>query len=164
MIASLIIVLGNGFGKDVKYLSDNLTGRTYRPFKTVDFNGNEVSLDEVLASGKPVVLNFWSTWCGPCKLEHPFMQEYAKRNPDIAFYGVLYQDEVEPARRFLKREGSTYPSLQDPTGAIAITYGVGGVPETFFIDRSGTIIHKENGPLFPPTLEPLLQTLKSSKP
>ncbi len=164
LILGLFAILANGFGKETKYLSDNLRGRPFRPFQTVDFDGNPVAIEEVLASGKPVVLNFWSTWCGPCKQEHPWLQEYAKRYPDVAFYGVLYQDEVPLAKRFLAREGSTYPSLQDPEGAIAITYGVGGVPETFFIDRSGTIIHKENGPLFPPTLEPLLQQLKASKP
>jgi cytochrome c biogenesis protein CcmG, thiol:disulfide interchange protein DsbE len=164
LIAGLVLILGNGFGKDVKYLSDNLTGRPYRPFKTVDFEGNEVSLEEVLASGKPVVLNFWSTWCGPCKQEHPWLQQAAETYPDVQFYGVLYQDDVEAAKRFLKRQGSAYSTLEDTTGAIAITYGVGGVPETFFIDRAGTIIHKENGPLFPPTLMPLLETLRASNP
>jgi cytochrome c biogenesis protein CcmG/thiol:disulfide interchange protein DsbE len=162
LISGLVLVLANGFGKDVKYTSDNLTGRPYRPFATVDFEGNEVDLGKVLASGKPIVLNFWSTWCGPCKQEHPWLQQYAQAYPDVAFYGVLYQDEVPKAKRFLARETSAYPTLVDETGAIAITYGVGGVPETFFIDRSGTIIHKENGPLFPPTLEPLLNKLRAS--
>ena len=164
VISAVTIVLANGFGKETKYLSDNLTLRPYRPFKTVDFDGNEVDLGAVLASGRPVVLNFWSTWCGPCKLEHPYLQQYALRYPEVAFYGVLYQDDLPIAKRFLQREGSTYPTLQDPTGSIAITYGVGGVPETFFIDRSGIIIHKENGPLIPPTLEPLLERLKASQP
>ena len=164
VIGGMMALLGGSFGRQVKELSTEMEGKPYRNFTAVDFDGNEVALDAVLASGKPVVLNFWSTWCGPCKLEHDHFQRAAQLNPEVQFYGVLYQDKVPLAKRYLQQKGAAYPTLTDESGAIAITYGVGGVPETFFIDRSGTIIHKENGPMHMGMIAPLLEQLKASTP
>ena len=92
--------------------------------------------------GKPVVLNFWASWCVPCKGEATMLeqawQQYRKQG--VVFVGVDYHDVTSDARRFLAHHGVTYPSVQDGSGSIADRYGVSAVPETYFIDRRGRLV------------------------
>jgi cytochrome c biogenesis protein CcmG/thiol:disulfide interchange protein DsbE len=91
--------------------------------------------------GKVVVLNFWASWCEPCKEEAGILQAGAKRwaKQGVVFVGVNQQDLRGPARAFMKRFGMDYPVISD-TGSIVARYGVIGVPETFFVDRRGLIV------------------------
>ncbi len=75
--------------------------------------------------------------------------------------GVNIQDKEEPARRFLAQFRHTFPNAPDPSGRVSVDYGVYGVPETFFIDREGLIVHKEAVALNPPTLKALLDRIRS---
>ena len=87
--------------------------------------------------------------CQPCKVEHPVLMSAAESyGPNgVHFVAVLYQDDAAKARAFLNRSGSHWPTLEDPGGRTAIAYGVAGVPETFFIDQTGTIVRKVAGPV-----------------
>ncbi len=145
MIAALVWVLASGFGKDPHALPSVLEGKPAPLFTLQDLDGNPVSL--VNLRGKPVVLNFWASWCSPCAYEHPVLLEGSKAFPDVTFLGVLYGDTEEAARSFLRQRGSAYPNLQDPGQRVAIDYGVAGVPETFFIDAGGMIVTKVTGPV-----------------
>jgi len=158
LVVPLVAILASGFGNDPRALPDTMTGKPAPPFELVTNEGETVSLASL--KGKPVVLNFWSTWCQPCKLEHPYLQQAAVYNPDVAFYGVLYSDDPRKAKIYLAREGSTYPVLLTETDRLAIEYGVTGVPETFFIDKDGIIVHKEAGPLSPPRLNEMLAKVR----
>ncbi|MEN0062883.1 MAG: redoxin family protein [Myxococcota bacterium] len=155
--AVLVLILNSGFGVDPKALPDALTGKDAPTFKLVDLNGKEWSQKEL--EGRPVFVNFWSTWCGPCKMEHPMLLQAARRYPDVQFVGIIYSDDNNKVRFQMRSppydqlmdalvtSGVAYPNLDDSTGLAALDYGVGGVPESFFIDRSGRITHKEVGPL-----------------
>lgn len=161
LVLVLVAILFSGFGKDPRAVPSVLDGRVAPPWTLADFEGQHVSLDGL--RGTPVVLNFWSTWCGPCKYEHPILQEAQARNPDVRFLGVLYSDEPDKARRYLRGAGSAYPNLVDEGNRVAIDYGVAGVPETFFIDREGVIKHKFVGPLTWPTLNANLESIKGGR-
>lgn len=102
--------------------------------------------------GRPVVVNFWATWCIPCIQEHAALTAAARANPDVTFLGVVYEDTTENALRFLAQRGSGYNSYSDDDGKAAIAFGVYGVPETFFIDSRGVIVDKYVGPLDDDTL------------
>jgi cytochrome c biogenesis protein CcmG/thiol:disulfide interchange protein DsbE len=143
VIAPLVWVLASGFGHDPRAIPTTTIGAAAADFALHDLDGQRVHLAEL--AGKPVVLNFWSTWCGPCVHEHPLLQAAARANPDIVFLGVLYGDDPVRARDYLKRAGSAYPTLVDDSQRIVVDYGVAGVPETFFIDAEGTIVHKVSG-------------------
>jgi len=99
-------------------------------------------LDLASLRGKPVVLNFWASWCVPCKAEAKLLEQawnqYKSRG--VVFLGVDYNDVASDARTFLSHHGITYPTVQDGSGSTGDKYGLTGVPETFFIDRNGRLV------------------------
>jgi len=156
---AFILLLGVGFRFNPFALPETMINVPAPSFKLQDLDGNEVRLADL--KGEPIVLNFWSTWCIPCKQEHPVLLEAAKLYPEVHFFGVIFQDKPGPIKHYLKRNGSAYPHLVDPESRYAIDMGVTGVPETYFIDRSGIIRHKSAYPVTLPYLaehlEPLLK-------
>ena len=111
--------------------------------------------------GKPIVLNFWASWCDPCKHEAPLLEAIWQRvqSQGVVFLGVDYDDTQGDGLAFLQTYGITYRSVMDKDGAVAINYGVSGVPETFFIDRRGIIVQKVIGELTQQTLQANIQAL-----
>ena len=118
------------------------------------FEGPDVESGEPLSSeqykGKVIVVNFWASWCQECKVEHENLlrlYDEFKDHPEFVMLGINYQDERPKARAYLERYGSSFPHMQDVKGALAIDFGVYGVPETFVIDKQGMIRHKWIGPI-----------------
>jgi cytochrome c biogenesis protein CcmG/thiol:disulfide interchange protein DsbE len=97
--------------------------------------------------GKPVVLNFWASWCAPCKEEMPTLQAgYDKyRASGVVFIGLAFNDEQKNGQPFLTQYKISYPAGPDKDGQISIAYGVTGVPETVFIGRDGRVVSKTPG-------------------
>ena len=109
-------------------------------FTTRRIDGGSFALASM--RGKPVVINFWASWCGPCKAEAAALEQQWQRyrGQGVVFLGIDYTDPTGDARRFLARHGVTSPTLLDGSGAIGDRYGITGVPETYFIDRKGRIV------------------------
>jgi cytochrome c biogenesis protein CcmG/thiol:disulfide interchange protein DsbE len=111
--------------------------------------------------GNPVVLNFWASWCVECRLESDAMeaawQKY--RDEGVVFLGVAYSDVEPNSIRYMNEFNLTYPHGPDLGTDISQTYEITGVPETFFIDRDGTITHVQIGPLDASTLDSLIQRM-----
>jgi len=100
--------------------------------------------------GQPVVLNFWASWCVPCKQEAPLLQAAARRfrSTSLVVIGVDAQDFRGDARRFMARYGLTYPVVHDSGTSTTTQYNVTGFPETWFVDRSGHLVGEHvKGPL-----------------
>jgi len=116
-------------------------------------------LDLAALKGRPVVVNVWASWCGPCRDEHPLLVDVAK-DPRIAVVGLNYKDAPDNARRFLGQHGNPFAQVGvDPKGRAAIEWGVYGVPETFVLAKDGTIAHKFVGPLSRDSVETVLKPL-----
>ena len=106
----------------------------------LDAEGGRLSLADL--RGKAVVVNFWASWCIPCRDEAPVLQKTYERYRDqgLVVLGIDVNDFKEDARRFMKRYGITYPVAYDGKGSTVGKWGVRGFPETFFVDRSGTLV------------------------
>lgn len=109
------------------------------------FDGPPVSFRGL--AGHPVILNFWASWCIPCRDEAPLLEDAWRelRSQGLIVLGVDTQDLEAPARAFLKEFRITYPNVRDPDGSVARRFGMTGVPETFFIGRDGLIHGKFPG-------------------
>ena len=107
-------------------------------FTMLDMEGNEVTLASFF--GKPIVLNFWASWCGPCKMEMPEIQKfYDKYGQEIHFLLVSGDDSLDAAKSFISDSGYTFPVYFDTTSVGAYTYGASSIPLTFFIDAQGNL-------------------------
>ena len=111
--------------------------------------------------GSPVVINFWASWCPPCRQESPSFERLWRRYRDtgIQFVGVDIQDEVADAEAYVREFGLTFPNGVDPDGAITVEYGVIGLPVTFFIGSSGVVEGRWVGAIPEDKLEEWVNTL-----
>jgi cytochrome c biogenesis protein CcmG/thiol:disulfide interchange protein DsbE len=144
---AILALLAYGFTTEPKYIPTPFIAKPAPPFTLTLFDGQTLTLEGL--RGKVVFLNFWASWCPPCRAEARMLEAAWQKHRDqaVVFLGINIQDEEEPARAFLQEFGITYPNGRDRAARIAIEYGVWGLPETFFIDREGRITYKHVGAL-----------------
>ncbi|MGV6847577.1 MAG: DsbE family thiol:disulfide interchange protein [Marinibacterium sp.] len=143
-IAALFLLGMNRDNPDA--LPSTLTGRQAPAVQLVDLAGKTGFSDADLRDGTVKLVNFWATWCAPCRVEHPNLEGMAAEG--IPIYGVNYKDEPANALRFLADLGDPYARIgADASGRMALDWGVYGVPETYVIDGDGTVILRFAGPI-----------------
>jgi cytochrome c biogenesis protein CcmG, thiol:disulfide interchange protein DsbE len=163
VVLPLLGVLVLNIGRDPHAFNSPMIGRP-APVFTLPAVGGGAPVSLAALRGRPVVINFWATWCVPCYEEHATLVAAAREAGDsVQFLGVVYEDEPDNVAAFLSRQGNAYPSLMDDDGKTAMSYGVYGVPETFFVDAQGRIAAKYTGPLRPDLLAERLAKARGDK-
>lgn len=147
VVVVLFVLLGYGLTSDPRNIPSPLIGKPFTVIKGLDLQGQTVSLGQ--AGDRPSVFNVWASWCVSCRAEHRVLLRGAKNfSGKINLIGINYKDGLADARRWLNRLGDPYQwSFHDEAGRAGLELGVYGVPETFFVNREGIIVHKIAGPL-----------------
>jgi cytochrome c biogenesis protein CcmG/thiol:disulfide interchange protein DsbE len=121
------------------------------PLSGTTIDGRTLSLADF--RGKPVIVNFWASWCGPCRNEFPLFKDAEVRHPGLIILGVVFQDDPGAAAAFATQMNADWPSLTDPTGALASAYLMQFPPQSYFIDRTGVIRSRQFGEVTADDLE-----------
>lgn len=173
--APIIALFAYGFTRDPAAIPSPLPGHDAPPFALTVFAPGEAPLARPVGdtirladlAGKVSVVNFWASWCGPCRAEHAALSETARHYAGMPaqFVGVLYNDRPAPATRWIaEMGGQSYPAVMDEAARTAIDYGVYGVPETFIVDATGRIAYKHVGPISAVVLRQWIDSLLKSAP
>lgn len=145
IITPILALLAFGFTRDSRYIVSPLIAQPATPFTVTTFNGDKLTLNDL--RGKAVFLNFWASWCLPCRAEARDLEAAWQKVKDknMVFLGVALQDTDKNSLEFLKEFNVTYPNGKDESGKIGVDYGTWGIPESFFIDPHGRITYKHVG-------------------
>lgn len=160
VIVLLMVVFLPRFGSDPTLSASPLIGNPVPDVTVEDVaDGSPIALRSL--EGRIVVVNFWAPWCIPCREEHAVLIAAAEAfaTADVMVLGVVYQSEIGDVNRFLDELGRGYPAAIDPGSRAAISFGVRGVPETFFVDGSGTVVAKVTGPVDGPIMTSTLEAI-----
>ncbi len=172
-LVALIVVIGlvmrggterSGLGIISIGRATDVRPRPAPDFVLTSFDGQRIQLSDY--RGQIVVLNFWATWCPPCRVEAPVLQRAAERleSAGVTILGIDVWDDQAAAIEFLNEMGVTYLNAEDSTRLIPVEFGVTGLPETFVIDRQGVLVRRWVGPLTDDELDELLAPVLAAAP
>lgn len=155
IVVGFLTLLGFGLARQEAPTGASGYARVNRPasdFTLPLFSGDSIKLSSL--AGQPVVINFWASWCPPCREEAAILEKAWRSYKDkgVMFVGVDIQDRESEARAYIKEFDITYPNGPDLSGKLTIDYGVSGIPVTFFVNRQGKIVSRWVGAINEPLL------------
>ena len=133
--------------RDTNYNTSSLINKEAPEFKVISFDEINFYTRDDIKKNNFTLINFWASWCAPCKIEHPVLMKLSQTN-NLIILGINFKDKETQARTFLRELGDPYDLLaKDKTGKQSVRFGVYGIPESILINKDLTIIQKFVGPL-----------------
>lgn len=152
VLLGLLVLLGIGLKLDPRVVPSPLVGKPAPEFSLPRLDAPDTLLRPADLAGRPVLVNFFASWCAGCQVEHPLLMELSRQGVEIV--GIDYKDEPADARRWLARHGDPYRVVAvDRAGQAGLDWGVYGVPETYVLGADGRILFKQIGPMTPQAWE-----------
>lgn len=145
LLAGLALLFWIGLQNDPREVPSPLIGKPAPAFDLARLDGQGRLGNQDLL-GRPVLVNFWASWCAGCQIEHPLLMQLSRQGVEIV--GIDYKDTDIAGGAWLARHGNPYRLIAtDPQGQAGLDWGVYGVPETYVLDAAGTIVYKHIGPV-----------------
>ena len=163
LAAAFVAVLATRYPSTDKATQSPLLGRPAPGIVGETLDGGSYDLGDL--RGRWVLVNFFATWCVPCRIEHPELVDFHERHAelgDAAVVSVLFDDAPDVARDFFAEEGGDWPVVVDPDGAIGVAYGVARVPESFLVAPDGTVVQRLVGGITARELDELLAAYEAN--
>lgn len=163
VLMGMLVLLAVGLKLDPREVPSPLIGKPAPVFSlpVLDAAADAPALSPAALSGRPVLVNFFASWCAGCRVEHPLLMELSKQGVEIV--GMDYKDAPDDARAWLARHGNPYRQVAlDRDGQAGLDWGVYGVPETYVLGADGRILFKQIGPMTPQAWERDIRPLMST--
>ena len=157
----VLLVFYNSLNRETNYSTDYLVGNKLTKINLKSFDDNKIYTSEDLKNNDYTLINFWASWCAPCRVEHPYLMQLSKEKK-LKILGVNFKDKRINAIKFLNNLGNPYDRLaKDTTGKQSVNFGIYGIPESILINNETIVLKKFVGPLNEQNLNDIKEIINS---
>ena len=157
----VLLVFYNSLNRETNYSTDYLVGNKLTNINLKSFDDNKIYTSEEFQKNRYTLINFWASWCAPCRIEHPYLMQLSKEK-NLKILGVNFKDKKINALKFLNELGNPYYYMaKDTTGKQSVNFGIYGIPESILIDNETIVLKKFVGPLNEQNLNDIKEIINS---
>ena len=157
----VLLVFYNSLNRETNYSTDYLVGNKLTKINLKSFDDNKIYTSEDFKKSRYTLINFWASWCAPCRIEHPYLMQLSKEK-NLKILGVNFKDKKINASKFLNDLGNPYYYLaKDTTGKQSVNFGIYGIPESILINSETIVLKKFVGPLNEQNLNDIKEIINS---
>ena len=143
----VLLVFYNSLNRETNYSTDYLVGNKLAKINLKSFDDNKIYTNKDFKKSRYTLINFWASWCAPCRIEHPYLMQLSKEK-NLKILGVNFKDKKINASKFLNELGNPYYYMaKDTTGKQSVNFGIYGIPESILINNETIVLKKFVGPL-----------------
>ena len=156
-----LLVFYNSLNRETNYSTDYLVGNKLAKINLKSFDDNKIYTSEDFKKNRYTLINFWASWCAPCRIEHPYLMQLSKEK-NLKILGVNFKDKKINASKFLNELGNPYYYMaKDTTGKQSVNFGIYGIPESILINNETIVLKKFVGPLNKQNLNDIKEIINS---
>ena len=157
----VLLVFYNSLNRETNYSTDYLLGNKLTNINLKSFDDNKIYTSEDIQKSRYTLINFWASWCAPCRIEHPYLMQLSKEK-NLKILGVNFKDKKINALKFLNELGNPYYYMaKDTTGKQSVNFGIYGIPESILINNETIVLKKFVGPLNEQNLNDIKEIINS---
>ena len=157
----VLLVFYNSLNRETNYSTDYLVGNKLVKINLKSFDDNKIYTSKDFKKNRYTLINFWASWCAPCRIEHPYLMQLSKEK-NLKILGVNFKDKKINASKFLNELGNPYYYMaKDTTGKQSVNFGIYGIPESILINNETIVLKKFVGPLNEQNLNDIKEIINS---